>query len=515
MKKRPDILLIKPGSQKELYGELSENSLTAIEPPLWAGLIATFLRKRGYFVKIIDAEAERLGPSQVVDRISEINPLLVGIVVSGTNPSASTMNMLGVRAILEEISKRDLPIKTIVAGLHPSALPKRTMEEEKTDFVCEGEGFYTIAGLIEAMKGDDEKRGEFNIKGLWYRKDGKIIANERAPLINDLDGELPFVSWDLLPMDKYRAHNWHCFQEQDQRREPYAVVYTSLGCPFKCNFCCINTIFGEPGIRYRSPEKVIEEIDVLVNQYGVKNIKIVDEMFVLNEKHVLKICDLIIERGYKLNVWAYARINTVNERLLRRLKEAGFTWLAYGIESGNDRVLKSVTKGITVERTKDVIKLTKDIGINVIGNYILGLPEDDLASMQDTIDLAIELNCEFMNLYCATAYPGSPLYDQAVRDGWRLPDTWAGYSPYSFEHLPLPTKYLKSVDILRFRDEAYVKYYSNERYQRMIKKKFGQEVLDGIVKGLTRRLKRKYLGGTWGDEPASHIHVDSRTSGEL
>lgn len=136
--KRPDILLLKPGSQKELYGELSENSLTAIEPPLWAGLIATFLRKRGYFVKIVDAEAERLSPSQVVDRISEINPLLAGIVVSGTNPSASTMNMLGVRAILEEISKRGLSIKTIVSGLHPSALPKKTMEEEKTDFVCEG-----------------------------------------------------------------------------------------------------------------------------------------------------------------------------------------------------------------------------------------------------------------------------------------------------------------------------------------------------------------------------------------
>jgi anaerobic magnesium-protoporphyrin IX monomethyl ester cyclase len=495
MRKRPDILLLKPGSQKELYGELSKDSLTAIEPPLWAGLIATFLRKRGCSVKVIDAEAERLGPSGVVDRISEINPVLVGIVVSGTNPSASTMNMLGVRPILEEISKRGLPIKTIVAGLHPSALPKRTMEEEKTDFVCEGEGFYTIGELIEALKGDYEST-EFNIRGLWYRKDGKIIGNERASLIKDLDKELPYVSWDLLPMDRYRAHNWHCFQEQDQRREPYAVVYTSLGCPFKCNFCCINAIFGEPGIRYRSPEKVIEEIDILVNRYGVKNIKIVDEMFVLNEKHVLKICDLIIERGYKLNIWAYARINTVNERLLRRLKEAGFTWLAYGIESGNDRVLKSVTKGITVEGTKDVIKLTKDIGINVIGNYILGLPEDDLASMQDTIDLAIELNCEFMNLYCATAYPGSPLYDQAVRDGWRLPDTWEGYSPYSFEHLPLPTKYVSSSDVLRSRDEAYVKYYSNGRYQRMVREKFGIEVLEGVKKSLTKRLKRKYLEET-------------------
>jgi radical SAM superfamily enzyme YgiQ (UPF0313 family) len=490
--KQLDLLLVKPGSQKELYGELSEDSLTAVEPPLWAGLIATFARKCGYRVQIIDIEAERLDTAKAVDRISEFNPLLVGIIVSGTNPSASTMNMVGVRAVLEEISRRNMPVKTLVAGLHPSALPKRTMQEEQTDFVCEGEGFYTITELIEALRRNPGAK-EFDIKGLWYRKDGKIIANQRASLVKNLDEDLPYVSWDLLPMDKYRAHNWHCFQEPGQKRQPYAVIYTSLGCPFRCHFCCINAMFGGPGIRHRSPEKVVAEIDMLVNNYGVKNIKIIDEMFVLNEKHVLKICDLIIERGYKLNIWAYARVNTVNERLLGRLKQAGITWLAYGIESGNDKVLKSVAKGITVEKTKQVIKLTRDMGINVIGNYILGLPEDDLQSMQDTMELATELNCEFINVYNATAYPGSRLYEQAVKQEWKLPETWAAYSPYSYEYLALPTKYLSGVESLRFRDEAYVKYYSNEKYQQMIKDKFGEEVLESIKSKLTKRLKRKYL----------------------
>jgi anaerobic magnesium-protoporphyrin IX monomethyl ester cyclase len=178
---------------------------------------------------------------------------------------------------------------------------------------------------------------------------------------------------------------------------------------------------------------------------------------------------------------------------LRRLKEAGFKWLAYGIESGNDRVLKSVSKGITVDRIKHAIKLTQDIGINVIGNYILGLPEDDLQSMQDTMNLAMELNCEFMNLYCAIAYPGSALYKQALKEGWKLPETWVGYSPYSYEHLPLSTKYLTSTEVLRFRDEAYVKYFSNKRYQKMVSKKFGKEVFREIQKNLTKRLRRKLL----------------------
>src|SRR3990167_2453622 len=175
-RKELDVLLIKPGSQKELYGELSENSLTAIEPPLWIGLIATFLRKRGYSVKVIDAEAERLSPSRVVDKVDEIRPSLVGIIVSGTNPSASTMNMVGTSAILTKIAERNVPVKTLVGGLHPSALPKRTMEEEKVDFVCEGEGFYTIAELLKVLK-EDSGQKEFKIKGLWYRKDSDIIAN--------------------------------------------------------------------------------------------------------------------------------------------------------------------------------------------------------------------------------------------------------------------------------------------------------------------------------------------------
>jgi len=489
---RLDLLLIKPGSQKKIYGKLGEKSLTGIEPPLWAGLMATYVRQRGYSVRIIDAEAEQLAPAEVVDRVAEADPMLAAIVVSGTNPSASTMNMVGTRAILEEIAARRLAAKTLVAGLHPSALPARTMAEEQTDFLCEGEGFSTLAELLAALKASPET-GTFAIPGLWYRQDGQVIANPRAPLIEDLDRDLPCVSWDLLPMDKYRAHNWHCFQEPGQAREPYAVIYTSLGCPFNCHFCCINALFGGPGIRYRSPEKVIEELDVLVGTYGVKNIKIIDEMFVFKQSHVLGICEGIKQRGFDLNIWAYARINTVNDRLLRALREAGVKWLAYGIESGSDRVLKSVNKKITVEKTKAVVKRTKEFGIHVIGNFMVGLPEDDRQSIQETMDLATELNCEFMNLYGAIAYPGSALYEQAVQEGWPLPETWPGYSPYAYEHVPLPTNYLTGPEVLRFRDEAYVAYYRNPCYQELVRETFGEEVLAYVRQHLTTQLERKCL----------------------
>ena len=242
--------------------------------------------------------------------------------------------MPGAGAILKALKIRNPGIKTLLAGLHPSSLPERTLKEEEVDFVCQGEGFHTVLNLLKAVKAGG--RNDYDINGLWRMKDGAVVPRSRDELIRNLD-DLPFVAWDLLPMEKYRAHNWHCFQNI-KNRQPYAVIYTSLGCPYKCSFCCINSIFGKSGIRYRSPRKVVEEIGILVQKYGVKNIKILDEMFVLNEPHVNEICDLIKERGYDLNIWAYARVDTINPRLLKKLKGSGFNWLAFGIEAGSQKV---------------------------------------------------------------------------------------------------------------------------------------------------------------------------------
>src|SRR5262249_31753249 len=140
--------------------------------------------------------------------------------------------------------------------------------------------------------------------------------------------------------------------------------------------------------------------------------------FVLNRRHVGAICDLLIERSLNLNIWAYARVDTVQEDLLAKLKQAGFNWLAFGIEAANARVRKDVQKGFDQEGIFHTLKEVRSHGIRVIGNYIFGLPDDDQATMQETLDLAVELNCEFANFYCAMAYPGSPLYEQAIAAEW-------------------------------------------------------------------------------------------------
>src|SRR5438093_8677588 len=293
--------------------------------------------------------------------------------------------------------------------------------------------------------------------------------NPAAPLVMDVEHEMPGIAWDLMPMAQYRAHNWHCFG--DLQRQPYAAIYTTLGCPYHCSFCCIQAPFrqGEKAAglrtsansyRYWSAERVLDQIDVLVNQYGVRNLKIADEMFVLNRKHVLGICDRLIERGYDLNIWAYARVDTIKPGMLEKLKAAGFNWLALGIEAGADRVRANVDKGFAQEEIYRVIARVRDAGINVIGNYIFGLPEDDLETMQATLDLALALNCEFANFYSAMAYPGSPLYALAIENGWSLPPAWSGYSQHAVDTLPLPTRHLSAADVLRFRAQAFETYYT-------------------------------------------------------
>lgn len=490
-RKELDLLLVKPGDKKEIYGGLDSFSLTAIEPPVWTGLIAGFVRARGYSVWIIDAEAENLSPDNAADNVIKSNPLLVCITVTGSNLSASTWNMPGAKAFINSLKAKNPKIQTILWGLHPSALPEQTLRETNADFVCQGEGFYTIVELLKTLK-ISPKTENLNIDGLWYLQNNDVVANSHPPLIKNLD-DLPFTAWDLLPMEKYRAHNWHCFADIGHR-QPYAVIFTSLGCPFNCTFCNVKALFGARGVRYRSPENVIDEIDLLVKKYHVKNIKILDECFTLNETHVIDLSNLIINRGYELNCWVYSRIDTNKEKMLKKMKAAGINWVAYGIESGSKNVRNGLAKGrFSQELIKEVIKKTKAAGINVCGNFMFGLPDDDFGTMQETLDLAKELNCEYTNFYVTMAYPGSQLYEDAVRRNIKLPETWLGYAQLSEETVPLPTKYLSSADVLRFRDRAFEEFYSSPKYINMITKKFGQKIAEHIQEMRTYKIHRKLL----------------------
>ena len=498
---RLDLVLINPASRAGVYQSLGAE-LAAVENPVWAGLMATFCRQKGLSVEVIDAEAEEIGHAAVAERVRHLNPALAAVVVYGHQPSASTQIMTAAGQVCSAIKAETPGQPVLLLGGHVAALPERTLREEAADYVAAGEGLHTLVGLVESLKSPVPTVGQ--VPGLVYRNGDMIRQNAGRPLLADLDGEMPGVAWDLLPMAKYRAHNWHCLDGSS--RQPYAALYTTLGCPYHCSFCCIQAPFkaGEEaaGIKktansYRawSPDAVIAQIDTLVTKYGVRNIKIADEMFVLTRRHVLGICDRIIDRGYDLNIWAYTRVDTIKDGMLEKLKRAGFNWLAIGIEAGSDRVRKDVDKGFDQDDVIRTVGQVRDAGINVIANYIFGLPEDDDETMRATLDTALELNCEFANFYSAMAYPGSPLYTLAVANNLPLPATWTGYSQHSRDCLPLPTRYIPARDVLRFRDAAFQEYYSSPSYLRMVGEKFGPATVEGVRRMTAHRLDRDLLTG--------------------
>ncbi|MEM4259547.1 MAG: radical SAM protein [Candidatus Pacearchaeota archaeon] len=483
-----DLLLVNIGStRKRVYQDLSKD-FSAIEPPFWAALTAGFVRNQGYSVKILDANAENFSLEETVELIRDYNPKLIDVVVYGQHPSASTQLMTGVGELCREIKLKCFNSKIILTGLHPSALPERTLREESCDFVAEGEGFYTLLGLL---KGNSFS----NIPGLWWHENSKIKHNNRAKNIENLTEELKDVAWDLLPFGKYKAHNWQCLDNLDARTN-YASLSTSLGCPFKCDFCSISKTFGERRTRYWDPEWVVNQISTLIEKYEVSVFKIIDEMFLLNPRHYLGIADKLIERrlGDKINIWAYARVDTTNEAHLEKLRKAGFKWLCYGFESGNNEIIRSVHKGnFSKEEMIRLNEKVRSFGINVLGNYMFGFPDDNLATMQETLDLALRQNCEFANFYCAIAWPGSKLYEDTIRNGISVPQKWEDYAQHSYNFLPLPTKNLSPEQVLKFRDDAFYKYFTNQNYLNMIEHKFGQKARSHIEYMTRVKLRRKIL----------------------
>lgn len=268
------------------------------------------------------------------------------------------------------------------------------------------------------------------------------------------------AKWGLLDMSKYRAHNWHCLHDLDSR-DKYASLYTSFGCPYNCNFCNIHTIYEGRKVYYRNPQDVIAEVDYLVRNYGIKNLKLCDELFTLNHEHVTAICSGI--KDYHLNIWAYARVGSVNRSILKTMKGAGINWLAYGFESGNQRVREKANKNYG--DIYDTVFKTKQAGINILGNFMFGLPNDTLETMCETASLADSLNLEWVNFYCAMAYPGSKIYKGQNTN-------WNNYNQYGDIGVP---KLVRD-----FRDWAFKEYFSSPRYLTMIQSKFGNQGINHI-----------------------------------
>jgi len=502
-----DILFVHSNASLEIYQGLAQRH-SAIEPPIWAAMLANAVRARGHSTQILDAEAERIDYLRAAARIGEYKARIVCFVVYGQQPSASTQNMAGACATAHEFRKLHPDAFIMFVGGHVAALPEETLQREACiDAVCQNEGVYTICDLLQVADLGDEAQLA-NVKGFcWRGTDGRVRTNAPSAIVAraDMERDLPGMAWDLLPpLGRYRTAGWHSWSN-DSVKEPFAALYTSLGCPYRCSFCMINIINRtKPGLeitsadsnllRTWSPEFVIRQFEHIAAQ-GVRNVKIADELFVLNPNHFERICKLIRERGYDFNIWAYSRVDTCKPRHLESLRRAGVRWLGLGIENPNETLRREIHKdGYHDVRIVDLIRMIRDADICVGGNYIFGLPDDTEASMQDTLEFALANQTDMVNFYCAMAYPGSPLHLQARKQGIALPQTYSGYSQHSYDMLCMSNAHLAAEQIVRFRDYAWTAYNSNESYLSMLEKKFGRPARKDLEDTLKVRLKRKLMG---------------------
>lgn len=390
-----------------------------IETPLWMGLIASDLRNKGKDVSILDAEAENLSVEATIKRIDCINPKEIIFVVMGNNPSVSSTPKMVATKRLIDILIGDYEIS--ITGLHPSALPVETKNEL---------GVPVLRGKI-------------------------------------FDGTSD-IAYDLMPMGEYEAHQWHCLNGKP--RKPYASTYTSMGCNWNCAFCNVHALYNwQHKVYYRDIERFLAEIDKLVYEYNVLNIKLWDEHFTVNRERVMKICDGLIDRGYGLNMWAYARVDTVDPEMLDKMSKAGIAWLGVGYESGSDSVLDAIDKRAAKSEAVKATSMIHEAGISINGNFIFGLPGDNSITMQKTLDFAKSLELEWGNFYFAEMLPGSILYDKKDTN-------WTHYGQFN----PLIKNQFDD-----FRDKAFKEFFTDPVYHDRIRKKFGQQAVDQVNAMLT------------------------------
>ncbi len=505
-----DVIFVNPSVG--LNYQSLKSKYSAVEPPTWALLLAESMRSFGFKVSIIDANAEEITLDEIYERIKNLNPKLVSFVVYGQNVNAGTTNMSGAIEISNYIKSKDNRICVSYIGSYVQALPLKALKDEKSiDIVFTNEGVYSLKNILSLQ--DINENTLSSVKGIAYRNREKIQINKSERVVPNerMDIDLPGYAWDLLPykekpLDLYRSPMWHAEYDYE-KRSPYAALQTSLGCQFKCSFCMINLInrndeneigvsSSYSGMRFWSPEFIIKEFKKLID-LGVKTIRITDEMFLLNKKYYLPLCEKLsqLNEDDSLRMWAYSRIDTIrNPETLSIVRKAGIKWLCLGIESGDKKVRLEVAKGKFEDvDVRKVINQVHDADIDVMANYIFGLPGDDINTIKKTYDLSVELCTSGWNTYAAMALPGSLLYKEALEKGIELPTTYSGYSFHSYDTVCLPTEKLKAWEVLKLRDDAFKNYHSNLKFLERVKMRFGNKAINNIIEMNKIELKRKII----------------------
>jgi len=386
-------------------------------------------------VRIIDAIAEEMSPDAFFAEIERERPDFYVTYITGTT---FAIDALGVQ------KAKEVGATTVAVGTHVSAVPANTMElVPELDIVLRHETEMSFRDVIDSTRSGD---GIGDCLGIAYRDaDGKCVVNPDRPLMKSLD-ELPIPLQHLLPLDKYRM---------PFLGKRYVWVLTNRGCPYSCTYCFEGVVWGK-SVRYRSAESIYKELEYLA-EHNVHNVLFLADLFTFDKKGVNKLCDLIIERGLKIRWTCNSRVDTVDEEQLRKMKKAGCWLVAFGIESGSQKILDNVKKDAKVEDATRSINLCNKLGIKTWGYFIIGLPGEDKQTVRETIDFAKSLPLDIALFHVAMPYAGTEFYFQSVANGWLNTNDWKHFDMN--DSAVLTYEDFSAEDILKATKQAFREFY--------------------------------------------------------
>jgi len=418
--------------------------------PLGLAYIAAVLEREGYSVEILDLNGERINDAQLQRKVE--NTDIVGITGMITE-YAEVLSLVNI------VKKANAEARVVLGGPLATTLPQELLQVSQADFVVVGEGETTIVNLVSAIKHGDSFS---DIKGIAYRDSNQVVVTEPVEPIADLD-TIPFPARHLLDMNRYLQNHFESFgfKIREFGKIKSTNLITSRGCPYGCTFC-FKGMWGQEW-RGRSAENIVDEMELLYKKYSVNGFFFNDDTFVLDRKRIFKLCDLLKQRRLDVAWYCNGRVNLMTRQLLEAMYNAGCRGIAYGIESGNQQVLDSMKKNITLDQVREVVRWTKEAGINTCGYFMIGMLGETKATIGETIDFARELKLDFYGFSLATPFLGTELHDSALKAGLISEDktSFREWSLYVNANL---TQDCSDADLAALGNGAFKEFFLKKRF---------------------------------------------------
>jgi len=458
-----NITLIVPPLERSVAGMQLSNSIVGTRkyPSLGLGYIAAVLEEAGYLVQFIDMFAEELNLKNLLSRLKKSPPSVVGI-------TTDMVTFVTAKKIATFIKHEFPDCYLIFGGALTTIYPKDLLLNNLFDAMVRGEGEITIIELIEALKKDKPLK---DVKGLSYRENGAIYVNEDRLLIKNLD-KLPFPARHLMPMDKYYS--------VIAKKGKFTTLISSRGCPYSCTYC-----LEQGTLRIRNPKAVVDELELVVQEYGITEFFFQDSTFSVNQKNTTRICQEIINRKLEIKWECKTRVDSVTKDLLKLMRKSGCARIHYGVESGNSRILKVLNKQFTLKQAMNAINWTKDVNIEILAYFIIGSPSENLRTIKDTIQFAKKLDPDFALFSIALAGPGMPWYEMALKQNKFENDYGREFLIGNLKEIPkiyFTTKEYDRKALIKILRKAYFQFYFRPRIllKRLRKIQSREELLNNL-----------------------------------